>query len=118
MGEHVSFAFFQWFMGGLLALLLLVVSWMANEIRQIRRDQTTDRVAQAAAKERTADRHDNDVRDVWQALTADRTERANHATMAAQFRERTAEQLGDIKAVLAALNARFPGHSSPLAPGE
>lgn len=115
MPEHVSFAFFQWFMGGLLTFLLAVVSWILQQIQQIRHEQRADREAQrlereaqAAAKQRSQDSHDNDLSDLWQVLNEHRKESTQHATLAAQFRERTAEQLGDIKAALAAINARLP----------
>jgi flagellar biosynthesis/type III secretory pathway M-ring protein FliF/YscJ len=126
MPEHVTFAFFQWFMGGLLAFLLAVVSWILQQIQLIRHEQRADREAQrqdreaqAAAKEKSQESHDNDLSDLWQVLNEHRKESSQHATSAAQFREKTAEQLGDIKATLAAINARLPPLPWPQAqPGD
>ena len=119
MPEHVTFAFFQWFMGGLLSFLFAVVIWILQQIQMIRREQSADREAQAAAKEKSQESHDNDLSDLWQVLNEHRKESSQHATSAAQFREKTAEQLGDIKATLAAINARLPPLPWPQAqPGD
>lgn len=120
MPENVSFQYFQWVVGLLLGGNLALFGWVARELGQLRRDQTADRISSLERAHTQSAHHDNDLRDLWQALNEHRREADMATRRAGDFRERLLEQIGDIKATLSGLVGRAPPPHPPpsTAPGE
>lgn len=108
METAITWTHLQWIIGVGTPALVAVLGWIGSELARLRQTRETDRKAEAAQRIKDQAAHDNDLRDLWQAFDLHRRDSAQASKEAAHFRERTAEQLGDIKASLAALNARLP----------
>ena len=124
MSAPITWPDLQYIIGIGMPLLLAVLGWIGAELVRLRQTREADRKAEAlqreedrktAATARASDQahHDNDLRDLWQALNMLRRDSAESAKEAARFRETIIAAIGDIKASLAVFNARHPEHQEP-----
>jgi hypothetical protein len=124
METPITWTHLQWLVGLGMPLLLAALSWIGAELVRLRQTREADRKTEAlqreedrktAATARAFDQahHDNDLRDLWQALNMLRRDSAESAKEAAHFRETIIAAIGDIKASLAVFNARHPEHQEP-----
>jgi hypothetical protein len=97
--------------GILLAIETAIFGWIARELFALRQAREADREADEERRSRQASAHDNDLRDLWQALDMHRQESQRHAKDAGQFRETMIGAIGDIKAAIATLAAARPTHA-------
>lgn len=108
METPITWTHLQWIIGIGTPALLAVLGWIGSELVRLRQTRDADRKDEAARRAADQTSHDNDLRDLWQALDLHRRESAEAAKEAGRFRERMIGDLGDVKAALAALSARLP----------
>lgn len=113
METPITWSHLQWIVGIGMPALLAILSWIGAELVRLRQARETDRKAEAQQRAADQAHHDNDLRDLWQALDMHRRQAADDAKEAARFRERIIGDIGDIKAALAGLTARQPHHQEP-----
>lgn len=112
MAEPVEMGLFQWALTGLAAAGAGATGWLFR--RQDRLERAVEKMAETVKQQHrdTANKHDNDQADLWQALEAHRKETrerdAEQERLSREFRERTLRDLSDIKVALAAIAPRAP----------
>lgn len=110
MAEPVEMSLFQWALAGLGAAGGTALGVVYR--RQDRLERVVEKLADAVKQQHqdTADKHDNDQADLWQALEAHRKETrerdAEQERLSREFRERTLRDLSDIKVALATIAPR------------